>query len=167
MAVTRWPDVVDALVALMRVWPGYRAPDAYGSEIPVFDSFAVGLSEQPVDRYLVIAWPGDPSSLEDQGDSAQTIATTGNNTRDEKTSVRCRAVAQYGHGAGLMDPSPVRRAAFGVMGDVENLLRGNPTLGITAPRMRALIDRTLSVQQFANEGPVCAITFSVIYDTRI
>jgi len=33
--------------------------------------------------------------------------------------------------------------------------------------MVALMGRTLSIQQWANEGPACAITFSVTYDTRI
>ena len=167
MAVTRWPDVVAALITLMRAQAGYRDPAAYGSEIPVFDSFAVGLTEQPVDAYLVIAWTGDPKSLEDGGDSGQAIATLGNNTRDETATVRCRAVGQYGTGAGPIDPAPARALAFGVMASVENLLRANPTLGITAPRMLARIGQIESIRQWANEGPTCGITFNVRYETRI
>lgn len=167
MAVTRWPDVVNALIALMRATSGYRDPAALGSEIPVFDSFAVGRTEQPVDAYLVIAWAGDPDALEDGGDSGQTIATLGNNTRDETATVRCRAVAQYGTGAGPIDPSAARTAAFAIAGAVEALLRTNPTLGITAPRMLARFGQFESIQQWANEGPCCGLTFTVVYQTRI
>jgi hypothetical protein len=167
MAVTRWPDVVAALITLMRATAGYRDPSAYGSEIPVYDSFGIGRDEQPVDAYLVIAWAGDPDSLEDGGDSGQGIATLGNNTRDEKGTVRCRAVGQYGTGAGRIDPTAARATAFAVMGAVETLLRGNPTLGIVAPRMLARIGQIESIQQWANEGPCCALTFTVTYDTRI
>lgn len=168
MATSRLPAVVDALLTLMRATTGYRDPSAAVSAalVPVFDGPTIGISGDHATRWLSIGWSGDPESPEDAASAEQNVATGGNNTRDEVGTIRCRAAAQGGE----TDPTPLsalRLQVGAIVGDVELLLRNNPTLGITAPRMFARIGEIGAMRQSVTRGPSITTDFTVIYDTRI
>lgn len=168
MATSRLPAVIDALLALMRATTGYRDPSAAVSAalVPVFDGPTIGVSGDHATRWLSIGWAGDPESPEDAGVAEQAVATGGNNTRDEVGTIRCRAAAQGGE----TDPTPLstlRLQAAAIVGDVELLLRTNPTLGIVAPRMFARIGEVGALRPSITRGPSVTADFTVIYDTRI
>lgn len=171
MRSSMWPDVVAALVDSLRAKTGYRTPgdDADPEAVLVLDGPEVGLTGDEAARYVVVGgtFEGDA----DHGDSGQSIAVLGSYERDEEGMVICQVVARNG---GIDVPGTVdtirtlRAAAFGVLADVELLLRDSPTLGLTAKRMVVQVDR-VTPRQFETEdgGAVVAIEFVVQYQARI
>lgn len=178
MAVTRWPDVVNALIDRMRATAGYRTPAADGvdlSKVLVLDGPEVEMTgDIDADRFLIV---GGTIEDEQEGLSGQSFATIGARARDEEGDVICNAVAQLG-GVELPDSGiavprdtvrSLRTAAFGILADVENELRVNPDLGfVGVPRMLAQIgDRMTPRQYLTDGGAVCSLVFAVHYTTRI
>lgn len=164
---TRWAAVMDALVSLSRGMTGYRDPGAAVSAglRPVFDSILVGGTEDHASELLVVGWSGDPTRTEDAGESGQATATLGNRGRDESGRIKCLAQAWSG---AVEDVAAVRGAAFDVLGDVEELLRTNPTLGLDQAWMRqAELGEGTRVELQQISGVRCRVEFSVTYRARI
>jgi hypothetical protein len=171
MATSRWQDVSLALITLMRAAPGYCAPAAaYTSGlIPVYDSVEVhAQAAGNVPAYLVVRWPGQPDEATEPGQAGQSLRTLGTNrARDERGEIRCRAVHQTGDldVAGAVSASWA--AAFAIVGDVEDLIRADPTLGVAAPRMLVQVGGLDRATQRTAGGTVTELDFTVTYDTRI
>jgi len=133
------------------------------------DGPEISLTADDAPVYLIIG--GSYEDEDDHGDAGQVIATLGSRQRDEEGTVVCQAVAQSG-GIDLPDGPEtlraLRQSAFKVLGDVAVLLRENPTLGITAPRMVAEMGAIVP-HQFLTEtgGSVVVIDFRVTYIGRI
>ncbi len=176
MAVTRWPDVVDQLVARMRATPGYRSPWATTgtADAPVYDSVEVAMQTAPTtSKFLVIAYGGDPDNLRDAGRAGQKFDTLGTNRgRKETGLVTCLAVAQSGAGGEHRDgmSSTVRSDARQIVTDVGNALRvpaDGPTLGIAAPRIVVEMGDRMEFWPILNQGITWQIIFDVKYSTAI
>lgn len=177
---TQWPIVVDALIDQLVALPGWRPAKSSLSGITVFDGPEVDYTADPERTYgyLVVGWGGDPetSGPESAGQGAQTpAALDANRTRDDAGTIRCRAT--YWTGDGVLDVSAraCRQASFGIMWQVEQLLRSNPTLGIPQAvgpvglqRMVVQFDRMDDITQTAGEGGLQVdIDFTVRYSCRI
>lgn len=164
MATTLWPQVVDGLVAGMRATAGYQAPTSTGSGVPVYDSTDPGTTNQNDEKFLVIAWPGDPDSPAEAGTWEQTpgpMATT--RPKDEAGTVECMAIAQNGD----MNPKTVRDWAFAVVADVERLCRAQqvPCLGVQGV-LWAFV-RAGRFSPYMNEGATAELQFTVTYLARL
>lgn len=178
MSTSRWAEVTDALVTVMRAVTGYRTPgaDADESLIIVFDGPEWLMSDDPGNQFLIIG-----GNIEDDqnGLAGQAFGPIGNRARDEAGSIVCNAVAQLG-GIFLPDGSlassvprdtwsTLRAAAFANMGAVESALRSDPTLALsTLPRLIVQIGESIVPRQYMTDGgAVVSIVFTVTYDTRI
>ena len=170
MASSRWDQVCVALVAAMRARPGYCAPTAVvAGAVVVLDSTEVAMTEPAAERWLAVRWAGDPLALLSSGSTGQALRTIGTNrARDERGTVRCRAVHQGGD-VNLTGAAPASwAAAFGVLADVEDLARTSPTLGLVTPRMLVQVAAIDDARQtIAESGLVTEIDFTLTYDTRI
>lgn len=179
MTATRWPDVVDALVDLMRAQPGYRAPgveslDAAG--VLVLDGPEVELTEDASFVVLIIGGTVDVSDVDDIGESGQAIVTIGGLQRDDSGEVVCQVISQVGS-LELDEPGwtadrstarTVRRAAFDVVDTVDSAIKADPTLGLPMPTQVNLASSRLEPRQYQSEaGAVCAVTFRVAFKTRV
>ena len=171
---SRWHDVVTALVALCRAQPGYRAPDATGDvagDVLVFDGPEYVTTADPAGVFLVVGWGGttdDPESPGEVSQSAGPHAPT--RPRDESGLVRCRAVAQTGQ-SGVGAPAAARASALGVLEDVAELVRGNPTLGLSPVDPQRFLMRARFVAgsplQYQRSGVVCEWSFEIRYETSL
>jgi hypothetical protein len=164
MPSSRWGQVVDALLEVMRGQPGYRGPDG-AAGVLVLDSTEAWATDLLVGDYLVVGW-SDPDGSVEAGTAEQASATIGKVTRDEVGWVTCRAVAQ----PGAVEPKPARDTAFAILATVEAAVRAAPQLGLVTPRMHAQINppgRRMSFEPYLAAGSVFAITFDVFYSTRI
>jgi hypothetical protein len=179
MVASRWPQVVDVLVDMMRAQPGYRSPTAEASadSVLVLDGLEIDLtSDDGADVMLVIGGRSDTSATADIGIAGQSLATLGPGmTRDDNGEVVCQIIVQSG-ALELLDPEIsvprntlrlMRSLAFSVLDTFDAALRAAPTLGIAAPRMIAHIGSRIEPQQFQSaQGPIVLVTFSVTYSTR-
>lgn len=169
MASSRWHEVSLALLTAWRALPGYCTPaEEYTGLIPVYDGIDWQLVRTGGPRsYGVVRWPGAPEERRDAGRADQELRTIGSNrARDERGLIRCRIVAQTGDADITGNASAEWAAAFAMHADVENLLRTDPTLAVTAPRMLAQLS-SLDARQYTERGTVTEIDFTVVYDTRI
>lgn len=169
MTTTAWPQVVDALVAVMRATTGYQAPGATGSGIPVYDGPEMLLSEDRPSVLLVVGWSGDSANLDEPGSAGESSTVMAATTRpkDEDGKVACRAIAQIGDGE-IGGPKSARDLAFAVVDDVRAALRvgaSAPTLGVSTVRWAQITEHRMS--QWLNRGPVCQVDFTVSYKARI
>jgi hypothetical protein len=170
MSATAWGVVVDALLARMTARSGYRSSWVQGTGRPVFDGADLGLTEDQAGTFLAIAWPGDPDTPAEAGQSGQVIATLGTlRHRQEDATVRCLAVDQRGDvGPGVTAAS--RTAALSVLDDVDAELRADPTLGLqpTFQSVVARIGGLPSIRSLLTErGVVTLVEFDVIFSVRI
>lgn len=156
MATVRWPEVVDALVALLRAETGYRAPLSPGSGVPVYDGPQADSDVLTEPSALVIGWsPGNDAGeirLEPRGATAA-------RTRDEASRVRCVAVASSGN------MKAARDAAFAILATVETVTRTNPDLGLgSASGFKESIPTDYEVRQTGHsQGYTCQVDFSLDY----
>lgn len=165
MAVTRWPDVVTALVSLMQATTGYRAPEAYGLGCPVYDGpVFTGTGHMGSDpELLLVGWaPSDESGVTRQEPFAVAANTR---PRDEEGQVACQVIVNSGD-----DLATVRARAFEILGDVETLTRTNPDLGLgSASGFRwAKCPGQVRITQTAHtQGYTVQLDFDVTYKARL
>lgn len=170
MSATAWGVTVDALLARMTGRSGYRSSWVEGVGRPVFDGVDIGLAEDQAGTLLVIAWPGDPDTPAEAGQSGQVVATLGTlRHRQEEGTVRCLAIDQRGDvGPGITAAS--RAAALSVLDDVDAEVRADPTLGLQ-PAYQAVVARIgglPSIRGLLTErGVVTWVEFDVIFSVRI
>jgi hypothetical protein len=170
-------DAVSAIVTAMRARAGYRSPWTSGATgIPVFHSVEVGLSELDVagsEQLLVIADVGDPEQPLEAGSSgfqAVTLGTT--RQKEEKATIRCRAIAQTGDvGDGVIQAQ--WDAALDLVDAVDDELRSltgiGPTLGLSPPyrSLIATVSQVTGVLPHLAGGVVVEVTFDIEVVTRL
>lgn len=170
MATSRWHEVSVALLTAWRALPGYCSPDEdNGTLSPVYDGVDWQLIRTgPPRSFGVVRWPGGQGERRDAGRADQELRTIGSNrARDERGIIRCRVVAQTGDADIAGNASAEWAAAFAMLGDVEDILRTDPTLAVVAPRMLAQMSGFEGARQYTERGTVTEIDFAVVYDTRI
>ncbi len=152
MAASRWPYVVDAVLAALRTAPGLAG---------TLVSDGPRLEDSP-------AWAEIGASLADDDTTAGTITqayrTSGgpDAARDETVTVACVAGAQ----SGSTDLAAVRTAAFAVLAQVESALRATP--GLAVPGVICTDLRPGSVRQAQTPaGAYCLIAFDITADAVI
>jgi hypothetical protein len=167
MASTRWPDVITALVTLMRATSGYRAPTVPGTGVPVYDgpqAAVEGAHTEP--RSLIIGWRPQSDQAGESEQIVEVLAAT-TRPRTEDGAVWCTASAESGDSDGL---ATVRGQAFAILADVETLTRTNPDLSLgSASGFRwAHAPSQVAVTQLAtSQGMACQLVFSITYKARI
>jgi hypothetical protein len=161
MATSPIPTLIDALFTQATaalpdrlVVDGFGATNDYNSNV-----LMVGVDD-----------PDATSSARsvDTGQSPGPMATT--RPRDEQGSITCAALSW----TGSTDQKAARDAAFATLAAVENLLRADPTIGVTGYRRLVLSIGSLSLSQnqyAATEntagGVDALLIFNVDYIARI
>lgn len=124
---------------------------------------AVGLDQDTDGDLIVVAWSGDPDAQSSPGGADQKTATTGGYTRDEDGNIAVRITAQDGD----RDPEGTVARAFGYLGDLEDLLRSTPALGVTGVRRLFVEVAKYEVQPYNADGAVAEIDVILNYSARI
>lgn len=146
-------------------------PTVYAALVAVADA---ALSVRVVDGYDVSEDPGDvvmigvPNITDVNaiaaGSFSQAVATMGTpRTREETGSINGVVLAWNGDG----DSSAARLAAFAILADLEDALRTDPSLGLTAFTRTVAQLETGAIAEDKQDGATCAISFTVIYAARI
>lgn len=173
---SRVADVIDATVTQMRSATGYRAPsDLSSTGFPVFDGPEIwNYNLQASTGYLIIGVAGvgdetpEPSSTSDF--TAGPIGPP--RSRDEVGVITCLAgygVADYSDGAA----STCRRAAMGIVADVADLCRDDPSLGLDSSgvvggiRTRTWVTAGAMNQYRMPDSTVCDWLFTLTFTARL
>lgn len=170
---TRVPGVIDTVVTGMRATTGYRTPGDTGTGFPVFDGPELYLHELPnTVGYLVIGYVDDPSEPSPSSESMFAQGPMGpQHSRDETATISCLASASHGD-ADDGSASAIRALTVGIMGDVANYCRINPSLGLDTSgvvggiRTRAFVTAG-TMFQYLNGGVVCDWVFTITYQARV
>lgn len=123
----------------------------------------VGLDQDTDGDVLVVAWSGDPDATSSPGGAEQKTATTGGFTRDDDGNIAVRITAQDGD----RDPEGTVARAFSYLGDLENLLRATPALGVPGVRRLFVEVAKYEVQPYNADGAVAEIDVTLNYSSRI
>lgn len=152
MSTTAIPEIIDALVQL--------AKDTL-DDVIITDG--IGPSDE-VGKYLMVGVDDvDGESVFPTADSRQSWANIGHVVRDETGDVTCAAMAWNGQN----DPKQARTDVFGLVGELEDALRGDPTLGIR-PQIRAEFGTSVELRQLQDEyGASATVIFQIHFDARI
>lgn len=163
MATSRWADVVNQLVALMRLTSGYREPIIPGTGRPVYDGPEFPGSDYATEpEGLIIGWSsGDEGGV---GTQSPIVMAANVNPRDEEATVRCLAWAAYGD-----DMNNTRASAFSILADVETLLRTDSDLSLTSSSgfRHATVSSFRVRQRGTTNGFVVEIEFDVTFTARL
>ena len=151
MSTSSIPAYIDALLAALRARPALQAED-----VLVSDSFPMGdLSEV---RLLTVGGQDDPTATGEQAS-----ASLGRQRREEDYVLNLYGSALTGDG----DQKAVRDQAFGLMAEVEDLLRDDPTLGNTVRESYVEGGITLSQQKPEHGGRWAEVAFTIHVKNRI
>lgn len=152
MATSAIPEILNALVQL--------AKDNLDG---VIITDGIGPSDE-VGRYLMIGVDDvDGDTVFPTADSRQSWANIGHVVRDETGDVTCAAMAWNGEN----DPSAARRDVFALVGELEDAMRADPTLGIR-PQIRAEFGTSIELRQLQDEyGASATVVFQLHFDARI
>jgi len=183
MARSQWPVVLYALVDLLRAQSGFRAPltpstTSSESSVLVLDGPEHMLTADQGALLLVIG--GSIDDPKASGNAQQANGPIGNRARDETGTVLCQAIAQIG-GVNLSVPRlatsvpqdtwrSLTLAAFAIVGTVEDVLRLDPTAGITTPlrRMECQVGQIDAPDRYlTSTGGAVSVLFGIDYLTRI
>lgn len=150
MAPSRWPFVVDAVIARLRTELG----------VPIFD--AVPVSGDDLRDFVVIG-----AILESADGRSGTITQRDHdlgaaNTRDEDGLIVCFLVSQSGDD----DVATRRAAAFSLLADIEDVLRERITFNVDATLWVELAAGDI-LQGLTPEGSFCQINFDLTYQALI
>jgi len=152
MATSAIPEILDTLVQL--------AKDTL-DDVIITDG--IGPSDE-VGKYLMIGVDDvDGDSYFPSADSRQSWANIGHVARDEVGDVTCAAMAWNGQN----DPKQARADVFGLIGDLEDAIRADPTLGIR-PQVRAEFGTSVQLRQLQDEyGASATVVFQIHFEVRI
>ena len=169
-AYSVWHTISSALLTGMRARTGYCSTSAYVSGlIPVYDGVEAHLArDQGPARFLVVRFVGtkdDPQAAGGVGQSTGPLGTL--RPRTERGYIRCRAAAQTGDAGITGDASAQWDAAYGVLADVEDLMRTSPTLGVVATHIVVELGAVDDARQYEADGIVTELDFTVNYRARI
>lgn len=174
---SRAADVIDNVVTAMRSVTGYRSPADTGTGFVVFDGPELYVTEIPGNLgYVVIGYADDP---DEPSPSTESVITAGPmvpnvHPRDEVLTIGC--IASWSSGdAEFGSPSTARRAAMGIMGDVANYVRVNPSLGLDTSgvvggvRLRSFVTAGAMTQYVGgvSGGFTCDWVFTITTNARI
>lgn len=153
MSVTRWAAATDAIVTTLGAAPALAG-------VKVVDGPPTG--EETGANTIWVGWSGDPDDPT-SGGIQQTYHDTGAAAkRDETAEVNLTLQSASGND----DMSAVRSSAVTLLGAVETVLRGNPSLGLADVLRIELSDGTF--RQFRDsEGVGCQITFTLTITSLI
>lgn len=143
----RWPDIVDALVALLPTLPGYE-------DVTVADGPPLTQARPP--RYVTVGYVAD----EDAG--AFEIDRRNDYRVEERGTVRCHFVAQ----SGSTKLPAYRDEVFALVDELDQALRADQTLGgvLSADGTCVLSGDIQSVQNA--KGTAQSVVVTVEYVTR-
>ena len=150
---SRAPDVIDALVALFAAAPALTG-------VKVIDGPPV--TGDPLHEAVYIGYDGDPDGDGQAVDFAQEWGAIGQKSKNETFTVTCAVVVWKG---GTL-VRPIRARAFELLATVEDLLRGDPSLGMPPPTVVALAAGSCVQSQRAS-GLEVRIPFQIAVQTRI
>lgn len=173
MSATAWGAAAFALTGRMVARAGYRSAwdddPAAAADIPVYFATEAALIGDRVGTFLVVAFPGDPDTPAEGGQTGQVVATMPSpRVRAEDGVIRCLVVDQRGDiGEGVAAASI--SAALDVLDDVDVELRVAPTLGLSPPfaSFDARLGGLPSIRPMLGGGVVTWIEFDVLFTARI
>lgn len=172
MSATAWGAVAGALASAMVARTGFRSgwdADDPAGDIPVYFATEAALIGDRVGTFLVIAFPGDPDTPAESGQTGQVIATLPNpRTRQEDGVIRCLAVDQRGDiGDGVVPASLA--AVLAVLDGVDAELRAAPTLGLAPPfaHLEARLGGLPSIRPMLGGGVITWVEFDVVFTARL
>lgn len=149
MTTSRWPSIVDALLA------AFAATDA----ALVLDG-PNGTADVATD-YVVVGGTEDPD--DDAGEFDQDWRGLGAKARQETGTVTCAVLAATGD-----DDIPTTRArAFEILGQLETAARTDPTLGAAINSGWLHVTNGRASQRRNANGAYVRIVFTVSYSARI
>ena len=151
MATSVVPALIDALfAAAVAALPNARVSDG------------VGVSSDPGD-FLMIGVSDDGPNPSTAVSSRQTWANANGTTRDESGNITCMAVSWNGNA----DAKAARDSAYATKAAVENLLRANPSLGVSGVLWTSVgTDESLDQNQ-DDLGALAILVFTIAYRARI
>lgn len=150
MSSSRVPASVDALVAVLRG----------GATFTVFDG--PELSSEYTDA-VWIGFDGDPLGERKSVSAAAEWAGIGAKRRTEIIDILCAAVAVSGDGV----PKDARDRVYAVIGEVELLIRADPSLVQAPPFVASITTHELLWDWLETAGLQARLTFTVHIETRI
>jgi hypothetical protein len=150
---SRAPDAIDRLVALFDA-----APQLDG--VKVVDGPIV--TGDPLHEAVYVGYDGDPDGDGLAVDFSQEWASIGQKAKNETFTVTCAVVVWKGG----TKVRPIRARAFELLAAVEDLLRGDPALGMPPPTVVAFASGSCVQSQRAS-GLEVRIPFQIAVQTRI
>lgn len=168
-----WLHAVETLATAITGLPGYRAAATLHTvgDVAVYVGAQVDEENAPGDdtRYVVIGYGGPPDRPGTSGQFRQTRGPLDPTThpRDESAEIRVRLVVQRGSGTVI----EAAREVEGILGDVEGVLRVDPSLGIAVPTSRRFVAELTGAGAWSlrhtTAGPEAIIDCAVSYSARI
>lgn len=152
-ATSRAPAVIDALVALFEAAAGLAGVEVVDGPEVTGDS---------LQEAVFVGYDGDPDGDGEAATFEQAWAGLGALAKDETFTVTCAVVVWRGS----TKVRPIRLRVYELLGEVENALRADPSLGLPPPSVVAMAAGSL-VQSQRQTGLECRIPFQVAVKTRI
>lgn len=149
---SRAPAVLDALVALCGSAAGLDG-------VTIHDGPQV--TSAPLKEVITIGWDGDEDN-DEAVQSQQAWAAIGQKAKDETLQIPCAAIAWRGD----TNIKAVRDRAYELLGEVEDALRADPSLGFPPPTIVAMTTGN-AYQRQTDKGAQCRVMFTIGVQTRI
>jgi hypothetical protein len=164
VTTSRVPAVLDYLVITFTassVLAAVPLGDARG--VTVYDGPPTTALNAPLSLYVGLTDP-DSEGGEVAADTAQAWAALGHQARNEQLTIHCVAEAW----SGVDDIRTVRVAAYAITSAVEDIVRGDSTLGgtVTVPGNAAVTAMSLA-QNNTDRGAIARISFEITAQARI
>lgn len=152
MATSVVPALIDALVTNARTnLPNLSVRDGYGVTDDPGDYLMVGVSDPTADAPATSA------------DSQQQWASLGAMSRDEEGDVWCVAFSWTGNN----DQKAARDAAYATVAAVENMVRADPTQGVSGVLWTSFGTNQNLTQDQDEHGASAQVAFQIHFRARI
>lgn len=152
MATSTIPAAIDGLLALLAARPALAG-------VPLYDG--PPLSETSTPHRIVVGYDGTDQSVDGDQEWASSPYQAPT-SRDERYVIRCLAEAW----TGSTTLKSARDDAFTLLAEIEQAVRGDPTLGGAV--LYAGLGGGITVQQPQTDaGALCSVTFGVVCRARI
>lgn len=150
------PDLIDALFT--------KATDALEG-VTVYDGF--GVTNDPGDFLMIGVEDPDSQdaaySAETEQDWAEVGANLGSAERDETGTLTCAALSWNGDA----NQKQARDAAYAITSKLEDLLRADPTLGLTSLLWTSFGTSSQLSQAQDSQGALALLVFRIYFRARI
>ncbi|WP_084963753.1 hypothetical protein [Thermoactinospora rubra] len=152
MTETRVPAIINALVTLLSADPGLAGKVVDGPPV----------TNDPLNEAVFIGYDGNPEGDGQAAESTQEWAGIGQRKRDETVQITCAVVVWRGS----TKVQPVRQRVYELLGEVGEVLRADPSLGLPPPTLAEMASGQLFQSQ-RQSGIECRIPFVVAVKTRV